>query len=1065
MMRWLVARSLTFRLLVIAAAAATVVIGISKLRSAPTDVLPQFGPTTVEIQEEALGLSAEEVEQLITVPMEQDLLNGVAFLDDIRSQSVPGLSRIQLVFEPGTDLFKARQVVAERLTQAFAQPGVGRPPQMIQPLSSTNRVMLIGASSKTVSPIQMSVLARWTIVPRLLGVPGVANVSIWGFRDRQLQVRVDPKRLQKKHVSLLQVIKTTGNALWVSPLTFLEASTPGTGGFIDTPNQRLGVYHVSPIHTAADLAKVRVEDTGGRGLVLSDVANVVEDHQLLIGDALTNDGPGLIFVVEKFPDASTLDVTRRVETAIAAMQPGLGGIQFDTGVYRPASYIERSIDNLTLALAIAAILVAVAFGAFFFGWREALIGLVAIPVSLIAAALVLYGLGTTMNTLVVVGLVAAVAVVIDDAVIGTENVVRRLGQPSPDEDSRSATGVILEATLEMRRPTIYATAIIALAVLPVFFLHGLAGSFFPDVAGAYLLALIASMVVALTLTPALAFLLLSRAPRHGEPPLGRLLGRWYRSALGAVVRRPLPVYVAAGAVLGAALGAGLFLKGDLLPTFKEQQLLIQWDGPPGTSLPEMNRITSRVSRELRSVEGVREVGAHVGRAVTSDQSVGANSAELWVSIDPAADYDGTVAAIHKVVNGYPGVSQNVESFSNERASEVLTRSDKDVVVRLYGEDPKVLQRQAERVGTLVNAVGGTSDVTVDRPVQEPALQIEVNLEKAQRHGIKPGDVRRAAATLLSGLVVGSLFEQQKVFDVVVWGAPATRNDLDSIRGLLIDTPSGGHVRLGDVASVRVAPSPTVIHRQGVSRYLDVSANVSGRDRGSVVQDVQDRLASLPLPLEYHAEVMDAGGQPRGELIALGIAAAIGIFLVLQACFGSWRLATLSFLMLPLAVTGGVLAALADGGRLTLGSLIGLAAAFGLAARTEVLLVERIAHLQRTNGEAFGPELVVRGAHDRFVPIVLTSTATALAMLPLAVMGSRPGFELVHGVAVVVLGGLVTSTFVNLFLAPAVCLRFGRVREPGKPFEELVADLEPAPSAPAPEPAAVMEKGPLPEPSS
>ncbi len=484
-MRSIVEASLRLRLLVVAAAVATLVVGVGQLRQMPVDVLPEFVPPTVEVQTEALGLSAAEVEQLITVPLEQDLLNGVAFLDDIRSESVPGLSRILLVFEPGTDIFRARQVVAERLTQAHALPNVSKPPQMLQPLSSTNRVMMIGLTSETVSPLEMSVLARWTIVPRLVGVEGVANVSVWGHRDRQLQVQVDPERLRDQGVSLQQVIESTGNALWVSPLTFVEASTPGTGGFIDTPNQRLGIQHLSPISTPADLAQVRLDDPSGRNLRIGDVATVVEEHQPLIGDAVVNDGSGLLFVVEKFPEVNTLAVTERVEDAIETMAPGLSGLEFDPTVYRPASFVEKSIDNLALALILGAVLAALLIGAFLFRWRTALIALLVMPLSLVAAALTLHVVGTTMNAIVLAGLVAAIGVVIDDAVVSADNVTRRLRERVPEDGDPSIAPTVADATLEVRGPMIYATLIIALAALPLFFLDGLAGAFFPDLAGAY----------------------------------------------------------------------------------------------------------------------------------------------------------------------------------------------------------------------------------------------------------------------------------------------------------------------------------------------------------------------------------------------------------------------------------------------------------------------------------------------------------------------------------------------------------------------------------------------------
>ena len=1027
-MRWLVESSLRFRGLSVAAAAALIVLAVTQLRHMSVDVLPEFGPTTVEVQTEALGLSAPEVEQLITVPMEQDLLNGVAFLDDIRSESVPGLSRILLVFEPGTDMYRARQAVTERLTQAHALPNVSKPPQMLEPLSATNRVMMIGLSSKRLSPIQMSVLARWTIAPRLMGVRGVANVAIWGNRDRQLQVQVDPERLRDAGVSLEQVIRSTGNALWFSPLSFVEASTPGTGGFIDTANQRLGIQHFSPITTAASLAEVPLEQDGGTRLRLGDVASVVEDHQPLIGDAVVNDGGGLLLLVQKLPDASPVDVTRGVESAIDAMRPGLPGLRFDTTLYRPASYIDRSIDNLRLAVIIAAGLLILVLAAFLW-WRTALVAILAIPLSVIAGALVLYALGKTMNTMVFAGLVAALALLIDEVVVDIDNVTRRLRRQRAEERDKAAGAVVRDAVLEMRGAAVYGTLIVALAVIPLFFMDSVSGSFFPSIAIAFLLALGAALVVALTVTPALSLLFLSATPSaRRDSPLVRGLQRLYEGALSRILHRPLPLYAAAGAVVLAGIAAAPHLRQSLLPTFKETQLLIRWDGAPGTSLPEMSRITSLASRELRSLDGVSDVGAHVGRAVTADQVVGVNSGELWVSIDRDADYDATLASVKQVVAGYPGLAGNVETYSNERVREVLSGSDSDLTVRIYGENDDLLHRTATHVQHVLSGINGLVGERVELPPTEPSLEIKVDLPAAERYGIKPGDVRRAAATLLSGIGAGSLFQEQKVFDVVVWGTPATRSSLTAIRQLLIDTPRGGHVRLGRVASVRVVPSPAVIRRQAVSRYIDVVANVRGRDLGAAVDDVKSAVERVDFPLEVHAEVLAAKGQPEARLIAIGIAVAVGIVLLLQAVFGSWRLAMFCFVTLPVAVVGGLLAALADGGTLSFGTYLGLFAVFGLAARNGILLIKRYQHLEQREGEAFGPGLALRGALDRLAPILLTGSATAFALLPLAIRGPIAGLEVVHPMAVVILGGLVTSTLLSLFLLPVLYLRLGPSHE-------------------------------------
>jgi CzcA family heavy metal efflux pump len=1030
MMRSIIGSSLKFRLLVLALAGATMVVGITQLRKMPVDVLPEFGPPTVEIQTEALGLSAAEVEQLITVPMEQDLLNGVAFLDDIRSESVPGLSRILMIFEPGTNIFSARQAVAERLTQAHALPNVSKPPQMLQPVSSTNRVLMVGVSSKSVSPIAMSVLARWTIVPRLMGVPGVGNVSIWGQRDRQLQVQVDPERLRDRGVSLSQVIESTGNALWFSPLSFVEASTPGTGGFIDTANQRLGIQHFSPITTAATLAQVSLEQTSSTKLRLGDVASVVEDHQPLIGDAVVKNGGGLLLVVEKFPDASALDVTRGVENAIDSMRPGLSGLAFDTTVYRPATYIEKSIDHVALALIISAVLVLLVFAAFLFRWRTALVGLVTIPLSVITAVLVLDALGKTMNAIVLAGLVAALVLVIDEAVVDMDNITRHLRRHREEGTDKSTAAIIFEASLEVRSAVVYGTLIVALAVVPVFFLESVSGAFFPSIAVAFLLALGAAMVVALTVTPALSVLLLSRTPRErGESPLVVRLQRGYESVLSRIVHRPHPAYVVAGVLVLAGIAAAPHLRQSLLPTFKETQLLIRWDGAPGTSLPEMNRITRLATRELRSVEGVRNVGAHVGRAVTADQVVGVNSGEIWATIDPSADYDKTVASVKKALAGYPGLSRTVHTYSNERVREVLPGADADVLVRIYGEDLSVLGTKANEVRHVISGVDGLVDEHVRLPAKEPTLEIKVNLAAADHYGIKPGDVRRAATTLLSGIAVGSLYQDQKVFDVVVWGTPETRSSLTSIRQLLIDTPEGGHVRLGQVADVRIVASPAVIRRQAVSRYVDVAANVSGRDLGAAVRDVKRSLEQVDFALEFHPEVIAAEGQPQGRLISIGLAAAIGILLLLQAVFGSWRLATLSLLTLPIAVVGGVLAAAADGRTLSFGSYLGLFVVFGLAARNGILLINHYRRLEQGEGERFGPQLILRGAGERLSPVLMTATAAALALLPLVIAGPIAGFEIVHPLAVVVVGGLVTSTLLNLFILPPLYLWFGSSPEP------------------------------------
>jgi CzcA family heavy metal efflux pump len=1072
----IIGASLRFRLLVVGIAAGVLALGIAQLRNAPVDVLPEFTPAYVEIQTEALGLSAQEVEQLVTVPLEADLLNGVQGVDVIRSESVPSMSSIVLVFESGTDVYRARQLVQERLTQvgAAAFPNVSKPPTLLQPLSSSSRVLMIGLSSRELSPIEQSVIARWTMRPRLMGVPGVANVAIWGMRDQQLQVQVDPEHLRDRNVTLGQVVKTTGNAQVASPLTFLEASTPGTGGFIETPQQRLQVRNVlDKLANPRDLGQVTVEGTGGR-LQLSEVANIKVDHQPLIGDAVVDGSPGLMLVVEKFPGTNTLEVTKGVEAALDKLRPGLAGVRTDTSVFRPASFIQTAIDNLTLAIIVGGALMALMLAAFLFQWRAVLIALVTIPLALIAAALVLDLLGETFNAIAFAGLAVAVALVIDDAVVGAENVARRLREHRAAGSDKSTTAIVREASQEVRGPLGYATLIALLAIVPVVVMEGRPGAFFEPLALSYALAVTAAMVVALTVTPALSLLLFSRgaAGRAGSPLLRRVSGR-YDGALSGFMRRPRTALVAAGACLVAGLAVLALLGTSLIPSFKDPDVMVRLDGAAGTSNPRMTRMTTDVSRRLRAIPGVDSAGAHVGRAVTGDQIVDVNSSEVWVRIDRDADYDATLASIRRVARATPGVRSDVTTYSAQKISDVgalddgrndaggdgldvLTGSDKPLVVRVYGQDVDLLRRQADKVRRVMAGVDGVVDPRIELPTQQPSLAIEVDLAKARRYGIKPGDVRRAEATLLQGIQVGSVFQNQKVFDVVVQGAPATRASVASVRNLLIDRPGGGHVRLGAVADVRVVRTPVVIQRDAVSRRVDVEAGVSGRSAGAVARDVEDRLANVSFPLEYHAEVLrrTTAGEINGtRMLAFAIAAAIAAFLLLHAAFRNWRLAVLAFATLPVALVGGVLAGLLDGGELSLGALVGFLALFGIAARNAVLLFRHLQHLEREEGEAFGPDLVRRGARERLGPVLTTSCALAALALPFVVLGSRPGLEVVHPMAVVILGGLVTSTLLALFVLPTLYLRFGAAREPGITDEEdelmrRWAGAEPEPSASA-----------------
>jgi CzcA family heavy metal efflux pump len=1048
MMRWIIGSSLKFRYLVVAVAAAMVFLGVGQLRQLPVDVFPEFAPPKIEVQVPCLGLSAAEVEALVTTPLEETL-NGLPGLDVLRSKSVEQLSQIQLIFDRGTDLINARQLVAERLaTVTPTLPTWASPPVMLQPLSATSRVMKIGVSSQELSTIDMSMIAYWKIRARLLRVPGVANVTIYGERIKMLQVQADPDRMRQHQVSLNKVMNVTADALDAGLLRFSDGAVIGTGGFVDTPNQRLAIRHKLPIITPDDLAQVPIERRGGKPLVLSDVADVVEDTWPLMGDAVINDGEGLMLIVEKLPWGNTLDVTRGVEAAVDQMRPGLPGMEIDTTIFRPATFVETAIENLSRALLIGSLLVILILIAFLYDWRSAVISAVAIPLSLLAAGYVLYLRDTTINTMILAGLVISVGVVVDDAIIDVENIVRRLRLyriETGDRSFASTSTIVLNSSLEVRSAIVYATLIDVVAVAPVFFMEGLTGAFFRPLAFSYALAVLASMLVALTVTPALSLILLHRASlERRQSPLVRWLQRGYTAALARIIRGPRPALAAVAVIVLLGIAVVPRLGQSLLPDFKERDFLMHWVTAPGTSHPEEVRITTAASKELRAIPGVRNFGAHIGQALLADEPYGVDFGENWISIDPKVDYDQTRAAVQEVVDGYPGLRRDVQTYLKERIREVLTGASEAITVRISGPDLHVLEEKAEEVRQAIAGVDGTVEEFVELHKNIPQVDVRVDLAKAQTYGIKPGDVRRAATTLMAGEEVGDIFRDGKAYDIQVWSKPEVRTSLTDIRTLPIDLPNGGHVLLSDVADVSLKPTPNAIERESNTRKIDVGANVSGRALGAVVGDVEDALEQVQFPLGYSYDLIGELAERQAadqRLQRFALIAGIGVLLLLVMAFGSWRLGLMAFLALPMALVGGLLAAyLFSGGIISLGSLVGFFTVLGIVARNGIMLITHCQHLEREEGEPFGPGLVLRAAKERLAPILMTALATGLALVPLVASGEIPGAEIEYPMAIVILGGLVTATLLNLFIIPALYLRFGRRR---------TAPAPPAPSLPTP----------------
>jgi CzcA family heavy metal efflux pump len=1035
-MRWIVGSSLRFRFLIVAVGIAMLAFGAAQLRAMPVDAFPEFAPPRVEVQTLALGLTAKEVEELINTPLEQTL-TGIPGLEVIRSKAVPQLSSIELLFRPGTDLLRVRQLVQERIEAVTPSlPTWAAPPFIMPATSSTSRVIKIGMSSNTVGILDLSTIAYWKVRARLLRVPGVANVALWGEHLEQYMVEVDPRRMRAQGITLEHVMESTSSALDAGLLRFADGHRIGTGGFVETSNQRLAVEHILPIITPNDLAQVAIAERDGQSVRLADVAQVEKGTQGLVGDAVVNGNPGLLLIVEKYPWGNTLDVTRGVEAALKEMQPGLPGIRFDTHVFRAANFIETSLHNLTVSLLIGALLVVLVLGAFLFEWRTALISVTSIPLSLVAAALVLEARGETVNVMVLAGFVIALGVVVDDAIIDIENIWRRLRQQGAAATRRAKARIVLEASLEVRSPIVYATLIIIAALIPVYLLHSVTGAFFRPLVLSYGLAVLASLLVALTITPALSLILLSRGRLdHPDPLTVRALKRGYAAVLTRVIHRPRWAYVVVAATSAAGLAVVPFLGESLIPEFKERDFLSHIITKPGTSLPEERRIVTTEQRQLATIPGVTHVGTHIGQAFLADETVGVNFGEHWIAMSDSAPYDETRAAIEDKVAQLPGVFQNVETYLNERIDEVLAGSSEPIDVRIFGSDLRLIRQKADEMRDKIAELDGVDVAFVEFQEGVPQMEVKVNLAAAQRYGVKPGDVRRAAATLVESEEVGDIFRGGRAYDVHVWSTPETRNSVQSIYSLPIDTPGGGHVLLGQVARMQIKPLPNVIHHEQTQRVIDVFVGVKGRDLGSVARDVEETVENTNFPLGYHAEVLGEYKERQSaqkRLLLYGIGAAVAIFLLLQASFGSFRLAALSFFTLPIALVGGALAAWLGGGVLSLGSLVGFYTVFGIAARNGILMINHFQHLERDEGMTFGRGLVLRGALERLSPILMTTLATGLALVPLIVSGDVPGHEIEHPLAVVVVGGLVTSTLLNLFVVPSLYLRFGRATRQATP---------------------------------
>lgn len=1027
-----------FRGMIVALAILLLGYGALSLTRAKYDVFPEFAPPQVGIQTEAPGLTAEQVEILVTQPIENGI-NGVPGVESMRSSSIQGLSVITVIFRPDSDIYRDRQVVAERLAEVAQQLPENVPSPTMTPLtSSSSTVLVIGLTSEKRSLMELRTLADWTLRLRLLAVPGVSKVAVFGSDVRSIQVQVHPDQLIRFGLSFDDVLAASKRA------------TAVTGaGFIETDNQRIVFQSEGQSVSPEDVARTVVSTSDGASILLRDVANVVEAPEPAIGGAAVMGKPGVVLLISGQLGANTIDVTERIEAALADMKPVFdkAEVELRTDLFRPADFIGISTRNVQISLLLGGILVIVVLFLFLYDLRTATISCLAIPLSLLAAVVVLNAFGATLNAMTLGGLAIAIGEVVDDAVIDVENIARRLREnrllahPLPNSE------VILRASLEVRGSVVYATFAVILVFVPVVLLPGLAGRFFAPLGFSYVLAILASLAVALTVTPALCMLMFpqkagkgeaadAEKPGHADPPVTRWLRRHYETMLRKIVARPRLTIAAAAAFTLAGCASLPFFGAEFLPELKEGHFTLHMAAVPGTSIAESQRIGARVTEALLKLPYVRVISQRIGRAEKADDTWGTHYSEFEVDLVrglSGEDSEKAQAAMREVLAGFPGLNFALKPFLTERVEESLSGYTASVIVNLYGNDLDRLDEAGRDVARVLSEVDGATEVQLQSPPGMPQLTIKPRKADLERWGLDAVDVLNVVRAAYQGDTVGQSYEGNRVFNVITILDQEGRNSVVKVADLPLRTPGGNYVMLREIADVyQVAGRYQVLHLGG-QRVQTVTANVIGRDVTSFVADARKAFdESVQLPAGVHLEFAgsaQAQAEARRNLLMNSLVAGLGILLLLAVVTGSWRNVLLVLANMPFALVGGVLAVFATGGVLTLGAMVGFVTLFGITLRNSIMMISHYEQIVSNEGMTWGVEAAIKGASDRLAPIMMTSIVTALGLLPLAIGMNEPGREIEGPMALVIVGGLVTSMALNLLVLPSLALRYGRFQGP------------------------------------
>jgi CzcA family heavy metal efflux pump len=1026
LIRW----SLRNRLVIVALAAAFLVWGGYVIMGMPLDVLPDLTAPTVTILVEGRGMVPTEMESLVTLPIES-ALNGASGVRRVRSATAVGVAVIWVEFEWGQDILRARQIVTEKLNQvAAALPPTVEPP-FLAPISSImGEILFIALESDRHSPLEVRTIADTVVRRRLLAVPGVSQVIPTGGGQKQYQVLIEPRRLRDYHVSLRQV-----------ELALQQANRNSSAGFRVSGGQEYLIQGVGRVSNEEEIGQVVVTAKDTHPILVRDLGQVRIGEALKRGEGSHNAKPAVILGIQKQPGANTLELTRTLDATLDNIQRTLPpGMKIDRQIFRQADFIQRALDNLTAALRDGAVLVIIVALLFLMNLRAAGITLLAIPLSLVAAVLAMQRFGLTINSMSMGGLAIAIGALVDDAIIDVENVMRRLRENAgrPEGERLPVLEVVYRASSEIRGSIVFATLIIVLVFLPLFLLGSMEGRLLQPLGFAYVVALGASLVVALTVTPALCSLLLPKAEsilRGHEPWLVHRLKSVYRPHLNWSLDHVGFVLTCSTVLLASALGSFFFMGRAFLPEFNEGTLTISAVTLPGTSLAESDHLGQVLERILLSVPEVVSTARRTGRAELDEHVQGVESAELDVTLHMRdRPKEAVLEEIRQRATLLPGTNVTVGQPISHRIDHMLSGTRANIAVKIFGDDLSTLRALAKQAQAAMAGVSGVVDLATEQQTDIPTVRVKVDQAATARYGLPSGEVAETIQTAFLGKEVGQILEGQISFPLVVRYSGDKPADLSAIEQTLLDTPSGPQVPLAAVAHVREDRGPNFITREGVQRKIVVQCNVAGRDLRGVVNDIQKSIAtSVLLPQGYRVEYggqFESEAQASRRLLLLGIGVVVGILLVLTSAFRSFKDALIIMLNLPLALMGGVIGVFLAGGVLSVASLIGFITLFGVATRNGIMLISHIRHLMEVEGEQDYRQAVIRGAAERVSPILMTALAAGLALVPVALGMGKPGSEIQAPMAIVILFGLLSSTALNMVVVPSVYFRFGQKTDVG-----------------------------------